>query len=61
MDAKKLSGVLIACALAVSIIAAAPPAALAMLDVALIGALYVIRRRRSAGPVMTGSQRRSRP
>jgi hypothetical protein len=46
MDAKKLSGVLIVFVLAVSIIATAPPPVLAVLDVALIGALYVIRRRR---------------
>jgi hypothetical protein len=49
MDAKKLSGVLIAFVLAVSIIATAPPAALAWLDIALIGALYVVRRRRLNG------------
>jgi hypothetical protein len=46
MDAKKLSGVLLAFVLAVSIITTAPPAVLALLDVALIGALYVVRRRR---------------
>jgi hypothetical protein len=49
MDAKKLSGVLIAAVLAVPIIASAPPAVLALLDVALLGALYVIRRRRLTG------------
>jgi hypothetical protein len=49
MEAKKLSGVLIAVVLAVPIIANAPPAALALLDVALICALYVIRRRRVTG------------
>jgi hypothetical protein len=47
MDAKKLSGVLLAFVLAVSIIATAPPAMLALIDVALIGALYAIRRRRT--------------
>ena len=46
MDAKKLTGVLMAMVLAAPIIATAPPAALALIDVALIGALYVIRRRR---------------
>ena len=46
MDAKKLTGVLIACLLAVLIIATAPPSVLALIDVALIAALYIIRRRR---------------
>jgi hypothetical protein len=49
MDAKKLSGALIAVVLTVPIIATAPPSALALLDVALIGALYVVRRRRRNG------------
>jgi hypothetical protein len=47
MDAKKLTGVMIAFVLAASIIATAPPGVLALTDVALIGALYVIRRRRA--------------
>jgi len=46
MDAKKLTGVMLAFLLAISIIATAPPGLLALIDVALIGALYVIRRRR---------------
>jgi len=49
MDAKKLSGVLFAVVLAIPVIATAPPAMLGLLDVALIGALYVIRRRRLTG------------
>ena len=48
MDAKKLTGVLIAFVLAISIIATAPSGVLALIDVALIGALYVIRRRRAS-------------
>jgi hypothetical protein len=42
--------VLIAFVLAVPIIATAPPSALALIDIALIGALYVIRRRRVSVP-----------
>ena len=47
MDAKKLTGVLIAVVLAVLIIATARPGTLAWVDVGLIGLLYVVRRRRS--------------
>ena len=46
MDAKKLTGMLIAVVLAVPIIATAPSGTLALIDVGLIGLLYVIRRRR---------------
>jgi len=46
MDVKKLAGLLLALVLAVPVIASAPPSALALMDVALIALLYVIRRRR---------------
>ncbi|HVY82160.1 MAG TPA: hypothetical protein VG994_14315 [Steroidobacteraceae bacterium] len=48
MDAKKLTGVLMGTVVAVTMIASAPPTLLALIEVALIGALYVIRRRRLA-------------
>ena len=48
MDAKKLTGVMIAVVLAVPIIATARPGTLALVDIGLIGLLYVVRRRRSA-------------
>ena len=48
MDVKKLAGLLIASVLAVSVIATAPPSTLALMDLGLIGLLYVIRRRREA-------------
>ena len=46
MDAKKLTGMLIAVVLAVPIIATAPSGTLALIDVGLLGLLYVVRRRR---------------
>lgn len=46
MDVKKLAGLLLGLLLAVSVIASAPPSALALMDVALIALLYVIRCRR---------------
>ena len=46
MDAKKLTGMLIAVVLAVAIIATVPSGTLALIDVGLVGLLYVIRRRR---------------
>jgi hypothetical protein len=46
MDAKKLTGLLIAVALALPIIATAQPETLAVIDIGLIGLLYVVRRRR---------------
>jgi hypothetical protein len=47
MDAKKLMGMLVAVALVVPLIANAQTGTLAWIDVGLIGALYVIRRRRA--------------
>ena len=46
MDAKKLTGVLIAAVLTASIAATAEPGTLAFIELGLIGALYVLRRRR---------------
>lgn len=46
MDVKKLAGALLAFALAIPIIATAPPETLALVDVGLIGVLYLLRRRR---------------
>lgn len=46
MEVKKLAGLLLALLLAVPVIATAPPGALALIDVALIALLYVIRSRR---------------
>jgi hypothetical protein len=46
MDVKKVTAVLIAVVLAVLIIATAPPGTLALVDVGLIGLLYIVRRRR---------------
>ena len=48
MDVKKLAGVLIAFSLAVLIIRTATPGTLAVIDVGLIGLLYVIRSRRTS-------------
>jgi len=46
MDAKKITGMLVAVLIAVPLIATAPPGTLALLDVALIGLLFGIRRQR---------------
>ena len=46
MDVKKFSGLMIAAGLAVPVIMIAPPGLLALIEVGLIGALYVLRRRR---------------
>ena len=46
MDVKKLAGLLLALVFAVPVMASAPPSALALMDVALIALLYVIRCRR---------------
>ena len=46
MDAKKITGMLIAVVLAVPIITTAPSGALALIEVGLVGLLYVVRRRR---------------
>ena len=47
MDVTKLAGVIIALAVAVPVITVAPPGTLALIDVGLIGLLYVIRKRRA--------------
>jgi hypothetical protein len=64
MDVKKIAGVFVAFALAVPIIATTSPAALALIDIALVGVLYVIRRRRLAPnrdrPTRNGSMARMR-
>ena len=49
MDAKKLTGALVAVVLAVPILVNATPATLAVIEVGLIGVLYAIRRRRVTG------------
>lgn len=46
MDATKLTGVLMSAGLTTLVIMTASPSTLALLDLALIGALYVIRIRR---------------
>jgi hypothetical protein len=46
MDAMKVTGVLIAVVLAGCVVKAAPEGALAWIDVALVGLLYVVRQRR---------------
>lgn len=48
MDAKKLTGGLVAVALTAPIIATAQPGTLALIEIGLIGLLYVLRRRRLA-------------
>jgi len=48
MDVKRLAGLLIAFVLAVPFIATAPPGTLALVDIGLIGLLFVVRRRRLA-------------
>ena len=47
MDAKKFTGLLVAVVLAVPIIATAPPGTLALMEIGLVGLLFVVRRRRS--------------
>ena len=46
MDAMKVTGVLIAVVLAGLAVKAAPDGALAWIEVALVGLLYVVRQRR---------------
>ncbi len=46
MDAKKLTGALLALALTASIVATAEAETLAMIEIGLVGMLYVLRRRR---------------
>jgi hypothetical protein len=48
MDAKKFTGLLVAVALTVQIIATAPPGTLALIEIGLLGLLYAVRRRRAA-------------
>jgi MYXO-CTERM domain-containing protein len=48
MDAKKLTGMLVAVLIVVPILATAPPSTLALVEVALVGLLFGIRRRRVA-------------
>ena len=48
MDVKKIAGLLLAVLLVVPLIATAAPGTLALIDVGLVGLLYVMRRRRSA-------------
>jgi hypothetical protein len=47
MDAKKLTAMLIGVLLAVPVLTAASQGTLAVIDVALIGLLYIVRRRRT--------------
>jgi hypothetical protein len=46
MDVKKFAGLLLALVLAVPFIATAPQGTLALVDIGLIGLLFVVRRRR---------------
>ena len=48
MDVMKLAGLTMASVVVVPIIATAPPGTLAWLECALVGLLYVMRRRRLA-------------
>ena len=48
MDVKSFAGMLIVFVLTVAIIATGSPGTLALLDIGLIGLLYVLRHRRSA-------------
>jgi len=48
MDAKKFTGMLVAVLIVVPILATAPPSTLALVEAALIGLLFGIRRRRVA-------------
>ena len=50
MDVKKLAGFLVALLIAAALIANANPGTLGVLDIGLIGLLYIIRRRRSINP-----------
>jgi hypothetical protein len=57
MDAKKLTGLLIAVVIVVPIVAHAGPGTLGLIDVGLIGLLYCIRRQRAPHAARTPSQR----
>ena len=46
VDAKKLTGVLVAAVLTVTIAATAEQDTLALIDIGLVGLLYILRRRR---------------
>jgi hypothetical protein len=46
MDVKKVAGLLMVIVIAVPIVATAPPGTLALMELGLIGLLYVIRCRR---------------
>jgi hypothetical protein len=46
MDAKKLTGMLVAVLVVVPILATAPPSTLALVEAALIGLLFGVRRQR---------------
>jgi hypothetical protein len=66
MDAKKLAGIFIALLIAAGLIANANPGTLGVVDIGLIGLLYIIRRRRSIHPRTTAfahisNRSRSRP
>jgi hypothetical protein len=53
MDAKKLAGFLVTLLIASALIANANPGTLGVVDIGLIGLLYIIRRRRSINPRTT--------
>ena len=53
MDAKKLAACLIALLIASALIANANPGTLGVVDIGLVGLLYIIRRRRSINPRTT--------
>ncbi len=48
MDAKKITGILMAAALTAMVAAVAPARTLALMEVALVGLFYVVRRRRTS-------------
>lgn len=48
MDAMKLTGMVVAVVLTVPVVANAEPGTLALIEMGLVGALYVLRRRRLA-------------
>ena len=48
MDAKKITGILMAAALTAMVAAVAPAGTLALMEVGLVGLFYVVRRRRTS-------------
>jgi hypothetical protein len=48
MDAKKITGILMAAALTALVAALAPAGTLALMEVGLVGLFYVVRRRRTS-------------